>query len=118
MFPIFEQNSGRGIGYGLDSFLNRFQAIIIEHFEANGTKSFAFIFYDFENHDIKTILKDQGVFAKLDRLSGNELSVFYLHSGSKHSIERFNSALMDAMGVKNKARPPCVIFCKVSKSAV
>ena len=114
MYTIFEQGSGNGIGHGLESFLTRFEEIAIEHYKDNHAKAFAFIFYDFENRDFKRIMKNQGVFAKLDRLSGNKLSIFYLHSGLKHSIERFNSTLIKALGVEDEARPPCVVFCKVS----
>ena len=35
-------------------------------------KAFAFIFYDFTDSDLQKILKDQGVFARLDRLAGNQ----------------------------------------------
>ncbi len=115
MYTIFEQGSGQGIGHGMDSFLKRFEEIAIEHYRTKRANSFAFIFYDFENHEFKRIMKDQGVFAKLDRLSGNELTIFYLHSGSNHSIERFNSTLIEALGVDDKARPPCVVFCKATK---
>lgn len=114
MYTIFEQGSGNGIGHGLESFLTRFEKIAIEHYKENRAKAFAFIFYDFENRDLKRIMKNQGVFAKLDRLSGNKLSIFYLHSGSNHSIERFNSTLIKALGVKDEAHPPCVVFCKAS----
>ena len=114
MIPIFEQGSGKGIGHGFDSFIKRFEEIAIEHYKTKRAKSFAFIFYDFTDRDFKRILKDEGVFAKLDRLSGSELSVFYLHSGSSHSIDKFNSTLISALGVEKEAHPPCVVFCKAS----
>ena len=114
MIPIFEQGSGKGIGHGFDSFLDRFEEIATEHYKNNRAKSFAFIFYDFADSDFKSILKDEGVFTKLDRLSGNKLSVFYLHSGSNHSIDKFNSTLVEALGVENEVNTPCVVFCKAS----
>src|SRR6266699_5117226 len=76
MIPIYEQDSGKGIGYGLDSFLKRFEHICQEHVEAGRAKAFAFIFYDFNDQGLRTVLKDQGVFAQLDRLSGKNLSIF------------------------------------------
>lgn len=114
MYTIFEQSHGHGIGHGLESFLDRFEDIAIEHYRTGRAKAFAFIFYDFKDSDFKRIMKDQGVFANLDRLSGDELSIFYLHSGSNHSIERFNNTLLQALGVKSEANPPCVVFCKIS----
>lgn len=114
MIPIFEQRSGKGIGYGFDTFMERFEEIAIEHYKTNKAKSFAFIFYDFTDIDFKNILKDEGVFATLDRLSGPELSVFYLHSDSSRLTCRYNSTIISALGVKAEARPPCVVFCKAS----
>ena len=114
MIPMFEQGSGKGIGHGLKSFLERFESIACEHIRSNRVKAFALIFYDFEDYDVRRILKDQGVFAELDRLSRKDLSVFYLHSGSQHSIEKFNSVLLNALGATPEANPPCVVFFKVT----
>lgn len=51
MVPIYEQGSGKGIGYGLESFLQRFKEIIENYSQSNNQKNFALIFYDFENKD-------------------------------------------------------------------
>ena len=110
MIPIYEQGSGNGIGHGLDSFLNRFDFICAEHRKEGRAKAFAFIFYDFTDKAIRHILKNQGVFAKLDRLSGKELSVFYLHTGTRHAIETFNINFLAALGVEDRASLPCVVF--------
>ncbi|MBE0684610.1 MAG: hypothetical protein IH585_01285 [Anaerolineaceae bacterium] len=114
MVPIFEQGSGRGIGHSADSFLNRFQEIAIEHIESGRAKSLGFIFYDFHDRDFKKILRNQGVFAQLDRLSGRDLSIFYLHFGSDRLRQKFNSTLMSALGVAEQAHTPCLVFCKTS----
>lgn len=110
MIPIYEQGSGNGIGHGLESFLNRFGRICSEHREDERAKAFAFIFYDFTDEAIRDILKNQGVFAQLDRLSGRELSVFYLHTGTRHAIETFNINFLAALGVENQVSLPCVVF--------
>jgi hypothetical protein len=118
MIPIYEQGSGNGIGHGLQSFLQRFDEISAEHLAEGRAKSFAFIFYDFTDQAIRKILKNQGVFAQLDRLSGRELSVFYLHAGTKAAVEAFNAHFFSALGVEGQATLPCVVFFRVQKGAI
>ncbi|PPT76055.1 hypothetical protein XaplCFBP3122_11425 [Xanthomonas arboricola pv. populi] len=118
MIPIFEQGSGNGIGHGLQSFLRRFDEICVEHLAKGRAKSFAFIFYDFTDQAIREVLKNQGVFAQLDRLSGKELSVFYLHAGKKAAVDAFNAHFFDALGIKDQATLPCVVFFRLQEGAV
>lgn len=114
MIPIYEQGSGKGIGHSVESFLARFEEIAISHIDDGRAKSLAFVFYDYHDSEFKKILKDQGVFAQLDRLSGKDLSVFYMHSGSDDILKTFNSVLMNALGVAEIAKTPCVVFCKAT----
>lgn len=114
VIPIYEQGSGKGIGHSVKTFLERFEEIATSHIDDGRAKSLAFVFYDYHDSEFKQILKDQGVFAQLDRLSGNDLSVFYLHSGSDEILRSFNSTLMDALGVAEIAKTPCVVFCKAT----
>lgn len=118
MIPIYEQGSGNGIGHGLSSFLRRFDEICAEHLSNGRAKSFAFIFYDFTDQAIRTILNDQGVFTKLDRLSGKELSVFYLHAGTKTTVEKFNAHFFSALVIEGQATLPCVVFFRVREGAI
>ena len=118
MIPIYEQGIGNGIGHGLQSFLRRFDEICAEHLAKGRAKSFAFIFYDFTDQAIRKILKNQGVFAQLDRLSGTELSVFYLHAGTKAAVEAFNAHFFSALGIEGQATLPCVVFFRVQKGAI
>lgn len=113
MIPIFEQGSGKGIGHGLDSFIQRFDQICAEHATTGRAKAFAFILYDFNNTALRRILKDQGVFARLDRLSGSDLSIFYLHARTSKSLEAFNEHFISALGVEETPHLPCVIFFRV-----
>jgi hypothetical protein len=78
--------------------------------------SFAFIFYDFLDTGIRKILKDKGVFAKLDRLSGDHLAIFYFHASSYQGTQRFNSAFLSALGLKESIHLPCVVFFKLGES--
>ncbi len=118
MNPIYEQGTGNGIGHGLDSFLERFDSICAEHLAAGRARAFAFIFYDFTDNKFCKILKNQGVFAKLDRLSGTNLSIFYLHRGTKHAVKVFNDTFMKALGVEEQALPPCVVFFRVHEGQI
>lgn len=118
MIPIYEQGSGNGIGHGLQSFLRRFDEICAEHLASGRAQSFAFIFYDFTDQAIRKILKNQGVFAELDRLSGKELSVFYLHAGTKAAVEAFNAHFFSVLGIEGQATLPCVVFFRVQKGAI
>ena len=64
---------------------------------------------------MRKILKDQRVFVQLDRLSGKDLSIFYLHTGTAHAAERFNSIFLQRLNISETADPPCVVFFKLSK---
>lgn len=116
MIPIYEQGPGKGIDHRLDSFQSRFNEICAEHIKNGRAKSFAFIFYDFTDAGIRRVLKDRGVFTKLDRLSGRNLSIFYLHAwSSEASTERFNSTFLSKLGLNETAKLPCVVFFKLDK---
>jgi hypothetical protein len=118
MIPIYEQGRGNGIGHGLSSFLRRFDEICADHVSKGRAKSFAFIFYDFTDLAIRKILKNQGVFAELDRLSGKELSVFYLHARTNATVEAFNAHFLSALGIEGQATLPCVVFFRFREGAI
>jgi hypothetical protein len=112
MIPIFEQRTGKGVGHTERSFSQRFEVLCREHLQEGRARAFAFIFYDFLDEDFRRILKDQGVFAKLDRLAGSNLSIFYLHSGGRDAVQRFNSEFLSRLGVQTEVALPCVVFFK------
>ncbi|WAC03049.1 hypothetical protein N7U66_05320 [Lacinutrix neustonica] len=118
MNPIFEQQSGEGIGYNYEYFLKRFLEICESHLKNGRAKSFAFILYDFHDKQIRKILKTQGGFAKLDRLSGFDLSIFYINSEDKRLISSFNKIFLGAFEIKKKAKLPSVLFFKVENKDV
>ncbi len=113
MIPIFEQGQGNGIGYSFNTFLSRFVNICGEHLENEKAKSFAFILYDFNNDSIKEVLKNQGGFARLDRLSGTDLSVFYIHSESRNIVNAFNDIFLKVFEINIKFQKPFVLFFNV-----
>lgn len=118
MVPIFEQGQGNGIGHSFDTFLRRFIEICEEHLENTRAKSFAFILYDFHDNSIKQVLRNQGGFARLDRLSGRDLSVFYIHSDNKKLIKAFNDIFLGAFEIENKSKLPFVLFFNVADREV
>jgi hypothetical protein len=118
MIPIYEQGISKGIGHSFDSFLNRFDALCREHLRENRARAFAFIFYDFGDQKFRSILKSQGVFAQLDRLAGSDLSVFYLHSARRRTVERFNESFIEKLGISAEVRLPCIVFFRVKNDEV
>jgi len=118
MIPIYEQGTGRGIGHTFRSFQERFERICHEHLARGRARAFAFIFYNFTNADLQLILRDQGAFAKLDRLSGKDLSIFYPHSGTSHTVRSFNSHFLATLGISETGSLPCIVFFRVSKDAI
>jgi hypothetical protein len=129
MNPIYiqEQEKHRGIGYDLDSFLRRFEQICQEHLQKGRARAFAFIFYDFQDNALRRILKEQGVFTQLDRLSGSNLSVFYLHTDVRCSVKKkcilrsvvkFNKEFLSVLGVEKEVQFPCVVFFRYKDQTI
>ena len=118
MVPIFEKGQGRGIGYGLETFLQRFDQICAEHLAHERAKAFAFIFYDFLDEDLKQILKDQGVFTHLDRLSGDQLSIFCLHTDAEVAVRRFNREFLSRLSLNETTQLPCAVFFRLGVQGV
>jgi hypothetical protein len=114
MIPIFEQGHGQGIGLSFENFLRHFIEICEAHLENGRAKAFAFILYDFNDKHIKNdILKKQGGFAQLDRLSGRDLSIFYLHSNNRELFKAFNEIFLDTFEIETQYNLPFVLFFKV-----
>jgi hypothetical protein len=118
MNPIYEGSSGGGIGYNIREFSTRFDIICQQHLAAKRARAFAFIFHDLVDDSLRTILDDQGVFTKLDRLSGNELSIFYLKGATPKRVKAFNKEFLKTLGVAAKTTLPCVVFFKLTEDKV
>lgn len=118
MIPIYEQGGGRGIGLTLDMFVNRFDEILERHISDNRALAFAIILYDFTDGETKKALKDLGVFAKLDRLSGSELSVFFVHTATKHGMNRFNEFVEVAFGLRDVINFPAIILFRIENHTI
>ena len=114
MVPIFEQGKGQGIGHTFDTFLNRFIEICEQHLDTGRAKAFAFILYNFHDKATRQVLHDQGGFAHLDRLSGPNLSIFYLHSANKKQLKGFNDVFLDVFDIPTNRTLPFVLFFKMA----
>jgi hypothetical protein len=78
MNPIFTASNTKGLnGYWYDEFVSQFDNICKDHLETKRAKKFAFIVYDFHSAT-HSVLENQGVFTDLDRLSGQNITIFYL----------------------------------------
>lgn len=118
MIPIYEQGIGHGIDHSLRSFIVRFEQICREHLHDGRARAFAVVFYDFGDEELRRILRDQGVFAELDRLTATNLSLFYLHAGRRRTVERFNGEFLDRLGLDRDVRLPCVVFFRVREDEI
>lgn len=118
MFPIFEQGKGNGLGISYEMFLQHFISICENHQSDGRAKAFAFIFYNFEDSQIRKILKGQGGFAELDRLSGETITVFYLNSKHKEIVDAFNKNFLYAFDIHDNYQLPYVVFFKIDNHDV
>lgn len=118
MITIHEQGKGKGIGHSLDSFYTRFIQICEESKKNNIRKIFAFLLYDYNDTNIKKLLKDKGAFVRLDRLTGKNLDVFYLDHSDKNVFKSFNEIFLIPFDIQEKIKFPVIIFFDVFSSEV
>jgi hypothetical protein len=110
MNPIFERDHARGIGYEFDQLVFRFLQICRRHQEDHRAQSFAFIFYDLHDKPFQRMLQDPDRFAILDRLSGNNLTIFFLDYGSRNIINQFNETFAKLFEVPEHTHIPYILF--------
>jgi hypothetical protein len=119
MVPIFEQGKGNGIGHSFETMIKRFIDLCNDHLKNGRARAFAFLLYDFDDKQIQNILKNNGGFTQLDRLSGKDLSIFYLHSSNKALIKQFNNVLLSAFEIDmEKTNFPLMLFFKIADNEV
>jgi hypothetical protein len=132
MIPIYEQVDGDEIGYRVNSFLRRFDALCAESIEPEPSEAgqaeagdmneghaaaFAFFFYDCQNQGLRQIMGDEGVVDRLERLAAGDLHLFYLHASKPKSIQRFNTEFLTALGAEAAVQLPCVVFFRYRQGA-
>lgn len=112
MIPIFTVSDGQMGGYSNKEFMRRFDHICQNHLSTKRARSFAFIFYNPEDENIKGILENKGAWAELHLISGHEMSIFYF-SGTKHSdIIRFNRYFLSGLEIEESYEMPFILFFK------
>ena len=113
--PIFEPGRGR-----LDrrQFFDRFTEICQEHMDDERARAFAFIFYNFDDEDMQSILADEQAVATLNRIAANDITIFYLDTPSQKGLEFFNSTYSGRLNIQGEATPPCIVFFKVKRGHV
>lgn len=90
MNPIFTiSNTNNLNGYNYDEFTSQFEKICEDHIDTGRAKKLAFIVYDFQS-PIQKILKDIGAFVELDRLSGKNITIFYLDGQLNNKVNKQN----------------------------
>jgi hypothetical protein len=111
MNPIWiKQINARGVGYDFNQLMERFVQICNEHKETGRAKAFAVILYAVESEELAQLLDDRDAFTRLDRLSGKDLTVFYLDCQSRSILDQFNDTFARLFDVPHDTRLPYVVF--------
>lgn len=119
MAPILLQDGEHGIGLGYEEFRNRFQEICEQHLNEKRAKAFAFVFCDFADRVTASVLHGERGFNALNDLSGNEMTVFYLHlQAHEIAAKSFNAHFLHVLGLREQVPPPCVVCFRVCDRAV
>jgi hypothetical protein len=117
MNPIFTINNEKGLnGYLYDEFVHQFDAICNDHLATGRAKKFAFIIYDFHS-TTHEVLQNHGVFTELDRLSGKDITVFYLdgqigrnRNNQTQLFRNLNEIILELTGEQIRNIPFIVFF--------
>ena len=81
-------HSSKNKDYSFNAFKDKLIQICSEHKSHNRAIAFAFIFYNFENPNIRKVLNDTDYWLALDQLSGNYLTVFSINYNNKKHRNR------------------------------
>ncbi len=118
MCPIFLQDGEHGIGLPYEEFKQRFEAICEEHLKEKRAKAFSFVFCDFGQGLTASALQGPHGFGILNEVSGNEMTVFYLHVQSYGLAVPFNRHFLKELGVEDQVKPPCIVCFREYKGAI
>lgn len=116
MNPIFTVSNTNNInGYWYDEFTSQFEKICEEHIDTDRAKKFAFIVYDFHS-ETHQVLQDIGAFVELDRLSGKNITIFYLDGQRNKEVNTQNklyenmNEIFLSLTDQNIQRIPFIVF--------
>jgi hypothetical protein len=114
MYPIVEVQHGAPAGHDVESFEAKVARVCGEHLNAGRAKAFAFVFASFEDGITQGILTDHVCNRELHRLSGSELTIFFLWSNMyRATAENFNEVMMGKLGLPQDQKLPCIVFFRV-----
>lgn len=117
MFTVFLDGKfgRRATGLGYNEFVDTFEKICQEHVEDKRARAFAFIFYNMRDGAIRYALKSARGFEVLNTQTGNDMTLFYLHSDAINGhAETFNQQFMQALNISEQITPPCIVFFRVN----
>lgn len=103
------------LGYTIEEFGHRFLQICQEHKSQGTAKAFAVILYEYQNKEFRNELNNHNYFTRLDRLTGKDLSVFYLKDGDKKDFKDFNSLVNRALDLKELKGNIRIVFFKFNQ---
>ena len=116
MNPIFTTSNDKGLnGYWYDEFVNQFDNICKEHLADKRARKFAFIIFDFHSAT-HSVLQNQGVFTDLDRLSGKDITIFYLdgqlnqHRNTQNKLFQNLNDLVTGLADQSIQSIPFILF--------
>ncbi len=124
MNPIFTTSNAKGLnGYWYDEFVNQFDNICKEHLADKRARKFAFIIFDFHSAT-HSVLQTQGVFTDLDRLSGKDITIFYLdgqlneHRNTQNRLFKNLNDLVTGLAEQSIQSIPFILFFDFNKGDV
>ena len=114
MVPIIEVKGAGPAGHDVGSFAEQVARVCSEHLAAGRAKAFAFVFSDFTDGITQDILTDPACNRELHRLSGSELTIFFLWAKMhRATAENFNEVMMGKLGLPPDQKLPCLVFFRV-----
>jgi len=114
MYPIVEVQSNAPAGHFIESFEAKVARVCREHLATGRAKAFAFVFSDFTDGITQSILTDHACNRDLHRLSGSELTIFFLWSKMyRATADNFNEVMMGKLGLPVDQKLPCIVFFRV-----
>lgn len=133
MFPIYIERLVSGEGIPVEGFVKTFKEICTIHQNEGKASSFAFIVHDFTNPEITKVLADRNYFNALDEISGNNLTIFYLHlSPEKNKPIQFlgkerlvrdlttemNNFLVEEFKLEKTISTPAILFFQIKNKEI
>ena len=133
MFPIYIDRLRTGEGMPVQSFVKTFKEICTAHQIEGKASSFAFIVHDFTNPEITKVLDDRNYFNALDEISGNNLTIFYLHlTPEKNKAVQFlgkerlvrdltgemNDFLVQEFKLEERISTPAILFFQIKNKEI